>query len=196
MKFLPGFPIRLLQSVNKQTQKKTGENSHKGRRTTNFRKTCFQKTKIHMTAKLQALEVLVLICFQRILNSGNIKTLPQRETLRPEGIRGNSVQSMKTDSGKGYLTFCISAVFWSIRLAQFLSRTERKWKAVAEVVQMKQRERDFLPGKLYLLRVYTNYLLTFDQQLLEHLFQVLQEKKIIFKSADKAWLSHIFLIMY
>lgn len=94
-------------------------------------------------------------------------------------------QSMKTDTGKSYRTFCISSVFWNIQLSQFLSRTERvwsrKWKAVAEVVQLKQRERDFLPWKLYLF--YTNYLLTFDQQLLEHLFQVLQEKKIIFKSA-------------
>lgn len=61
---------------------------------------------------------------------------------------------------------------------------------------MKQRERDFLPGKLYLLRVHTNHLLTFDQQLLEHLFQVLQEKEIIFKSADKARPSHISVSMY
>lgn len=71
----------------------------------------FQKTKIHMTAKLQALGVLVLICFQKISNSGTIKTLPGRETLRPEGIRGNTAQSTKTDSGKSYLTFCISAMF-------------------------------------------------------------------------------------
>lgn len=50
-------------------------------------------------------------------------------------------------------------------------------------MQLKQRKRDFLPWKLYLFWIYTNYLLTFDQQLLEHLFQVLQEKKIILKSA-------------
>lgn len=80
-------------------------------------------------------------------------------------------------------------MFWNIQRAQVLSRTERvrtrKWKAVAEVVQLKQRERDFLPWKLHLFWIYTNYLLTFDQQLLEHLFQVLQEKKIIFKSTGE-----------
>lgn len=80
-------------------------------------------------------------------------------------------------------------MFWNIQGAQVLSRTERvrtrKWKAVAEVVQLKQRERDFLPWKLHLFWIYTNYLLTFDQQLLEHLFQVLQEKKIIFKSTGE-----------
>lgn len=47
---------------------------------------------------------------------------------------------------------------------------------------MKQREKDFLAWKLYLFWIYINYLLTFDQQLREHLFQVLQEKKIIFRS--------------
>lgn len=90
------------------TQKKSGENSHKGRRRTNFRKTYFQKTKIHMTAKLQALGVLALIFF-----SENIRTVePSRHaTLRAEGLRGNTAQIMKTDSGKSYLTFYISAKF-------------------------------------------------------------------------------------
>lgn len=98
-KFLPGSPIRFRQSVNKQTQRESGESSHEGRRT-NFRKIYFQKTNIHRTAKLQALGVLVLICFQEIPNSGTTKTLPGRETLRSEGIRGNTAQSTKTDLGK------------------------------------------------------------------------------------------------
>lgn len=99
---------------------------------------------------------------------------------------------------------CISAMVWNIQLAWFPSRKERvwprKWKAVAEVEQLKQRERDFLPRKLYLLWIYklspylwpaTTAAFVSSSTKEKDNFKVCCRSKYI--PADKAWLAHIFL---